>query len=324
MIKAASFLSLGDVLGEICARHRIDAQDIQMPVDSSMQQVAIVNRQFVVRFATDPEAEVRLSAEAQLLESLQSVIPTSRVLHCGRLKAGYYQIRTCLPGQTLANLWHELGTSSKQAIVTELIAILRRLHQQRFRDFGYVSVPEHRRSSWKDFIVEEFGRIATALDSESLLPRSLITSAQEYFHQASSCFGDDETATLVHNDFWPGNIIVANGSTVGFIDFERALRAPHDADIYKMQCFCHEPELFGRTGDFRDLYDLLMAGYPELFRAPQLTTRLALYRLLSRWNAFLFGWRSRPDRSAVDPAPLIRLTQIVLEGGTSIGDFAGY
>jgi hypothetical protein len=69
VIKAASFLSLGDVLGEICARHRIDAQDIQMPVDSSMQQVAIVNRQFVVRFATDPEAEVRLSAEAQLLES---------------------------------------------------------------------------------------------------------------------------------------------------------------------------------------------------------------------------------------------------------------
>ena len=301
-------------VSEILALHGIPAGQICVAPDGHINRVALVDDRYVVRFSNHHTAEERLSREALLTNSLQGRVPVAEVLHYGRAGSEYYQVRACLPGRSLADVWPALPAPAKKSIVEQVVSILRALHQQRFSAYGYLCLPQPAELSWRQCKRAEFETIADDLRARTRLPVSFIDECRDYFSAASVSLDGTGPAVLVHNDLWLGNIIVDDTGVRGVIDFELAEKAPRDAEIFKIKHFCEKPYHYGKHGSFTDFFDMLSAEYPELFDAPQLGTRLRLYELISYWKSFQFELGC-PD-SAPDTRRLIAQTEQILTSGS--------
>jgi aminoglycoside phosphotransferase (APT) family kinase protein/tRNA A37 methylthiotransferase MiaB len=300
-------------LARILAINHIKGSDIQF-TSGHRNCVARVDRTCVVRFSTEVDAAARFLAEADLLCRVRRLVPVPEVLAAGDLDGIGYQIQTYVEGESLGDCWQVLAPSRKAAIASQLAALTSALHSVTFSDFGPLCPPSTSWASWKD---RTLGRLDSVLSElrqcQTDVSSGILSSVMQFMADRSNCLDQGDLPVLVHNDLWPGNVLIKDGNIAAVLDFELAQKAPRDAELFKLDSFCAEPEVYSCRGEFRDLFDLFLRSYPGLIGSTRnLTSRLDAYDLLSTWNAYLFDVRigcasSRSARAAVERTE--RITQ---------------
>jgi Ser/Thr protein kinase RdoA (MazF antagonist) len=132
---------------------------------------------------------------------------------------------------------------------------------------------------------------------------------------------------LLHGDLTMINILVNGGNISALIDFEYAMMAPVDYELWAMEAFCLYPndyaeedrEIFS-TADFAGFFPLLRKYYPELFETPNLRRRMNLYQIDAGLSSYV-AWRKDnlqrypPEKMAAKEFYLARISNFVFEHG---------
>ena len=284
----------------ICQRERIAVETIQLLSGGMVNQVFLVNGQYVVRIGARENAFERLRYEAELLQQLAGQIPVPAVLAFGEQEQRAYQIQEFVRGQKLYLIWDQLGSAGQERLVAEFAGYRQILGAVRFADFGMVFEPAQRCASWEAFLSAKFQRTLAEISALQIhVEPGFAELAQQYFAEYRHTLAGDISA-LVHGDLWLGNILVDEGRISALLDFEFALHAPPDYELHILESFCLYPNDYAEedaavsrtfsTADFSGFFKLLRKYDAGLFETPHLRERVNLYHLLSTLTSYL-EWR---------------------------------
>ena len=133
---------------------------------------------------------------------------------------------------------------------------------------------------------------------------------------------------LVHGDLSLVNILADQGKLSALLDFEYALQAPADYELWVTESFCLYPNDYAEedhedycSADFASFIPLLRKHYPALFEIPHLRERVNIYHLAAALSNYL-AWRkdnlSRipPDKMAAKEFYMARITNFIFRNGT--------
>jgi hypothetical protein len=142
-------------------------------------------------------------------------------------------------------------------------------------------------TKWSDFCRAELEMaLQTAPEIEEEIGRALTETVIGFVARQERVLDDAQAPSLVHNDFWPGNMLIDVDCVGNLLDFEFAISGPADANLFKLELFCREPEAFGHPGDYSELWDRLVHAQPDLIAVPHLRARFDVCEIL-------FALRSR-------------------------------
>jgi aminoglycoside phosphotransferase (APT) family kinase protein len=303
---------MDDIVRAIAQREGLEVRTIQPLSGGQINRVLLINGDQVMRIASGPATE-RLQWEAKVLQSVATDVPVPRLDAWGRYGDSVYQIQQHVQGQRLHHVWGQLRTDEQEQIVADLACALRALHQRTFPSFGYPYAKAGLYGSWLAFSEDELSAMLAELRALRVpIPPEILRPAVDYFERHKQVLLDS-TPVLVHGDFWPGNILVQDGRVAAILDFEFAIQAPRDYELWMIEQFCLYPNDWAEDGyevyctvDFVGFFALLRAHYPELFSIRDLRLRLNLHHLLSSLRGYLTWARGDPaTRAHGMPLPLV-------------------
>jgi Ser/Thr protein kinase RdoA (MazF antagonist) len=150
--------------------------------------------------------------------------------------------------------------------------------------------------------------------------------AQVYFDEHLPLL-EAGTPTLVHGDLTLMNILVERGKITAILDFEYAMQAPSDYELWPLEAFCLYPNDWAEedhevccTADYAGLFPLLQKHAPELFETPHLRERMNCYQLEATLGSYL-AWRKDhldsipPERLAAKEFYMARITNFIFRHG---------
>ena len=316
-----------DLIRAICAREKIPAGDIRMLTGGQVNRVYAVDGRYVVRVGQREDAFQRLQRETLLLQRLQGRIPVAEVHAFGEFEGAVYQIQGFRPGVKLYTVWKDLQPAVQERIAAEVAQALRVLHGETFAQFGrgYEGAPfyEH----WADFLDAKFQRTVDEIETLGIrMVPGIVEAAQEYFVAHRQVL-EGGAPTLVHGDLTLTNVLVDRGRLSAILDFEYALQAPRDYELWVMEAFCIYPNDYAEEGnevfcsaDFANFFLLIRKHYPELFETPNLRERVNLYQLDAALGSYL-GWRKAnlatipPERMAGKDFYMARISNFLFPQG---------
>ena len=117
-----------DIVKTICAKEGLTGKEIQTLSGGQVNQVYLIDGEYVLRIGAREDALQRLTRETDLLRSLENKIPVPKVLAFGQEDGAVYQIQRFLPGQKLISIWKDLSPKSQENLAAEFGAYLKTLH----------------------------------------------------------------------------------------------------------------------------------------------------------------------------------------------------
>ncbi len=248
----------------------------------------LVDELYVLRVNLRPDERGKLAREMRVLEMVRDQIPVPRtVVYEGssRLIPHEYMIQTFVPGENLLSRWKQADADEQAGYLTQLAAIMRRLHTIRLSGFGDPTNPRAG-DTWSGV---HGRRAAHALESA----RAAANTSPALIDAVERALGRDGAflaggfPTLTHGDLHFGNIHVERGKISGLLDFERSWAAAPDWDLDQLIRFLHYPGIFASSAAEHDVRPLdlvrvlpaLQVGYPDLLSIQNLQPRLRVYAL---------------------------------------------
>jgi aminoglycoside phosphotransferase (APT) family kinase protein len=280
-----------------------------------------------VRIGQRDNAFERLARETDLLRNLEGKLPVPHVIAFGEFEGFTYQVQTFVPGQKAYSVWKYLRPVEQERLVVSLVEALRILHGIQHPAFGWFSLPAQQVSTWEEFLTAKFNQTIEEIKALNLrmVPGS-IEMAAEYF-EANKSVLQSGVPCLVHSDLSLVNFLVHRKKLSGILDFEYAMRAPRDYELWVMEAFCLYPNDYAEehlevfcSADFAQFCVLIRKHYPELFETPFLRERLNLYQLDAALGSYL-GWRKAnletipPERMAGKDFYMARITNFIFRAG---------
>jgi aminoglycoside phosphotransferase (APT) family kinase protein len=310
-----------DLIKVICEKEHILPCTIRRLSGGQMNEIYLVNEEYVIRAGIGPDGSGRMRAEAALLSLLKNLAPVPEVYSTGECLGITYQVQGFIEGERLTHTWHPLSLSEKDRIIVELTKYARAFHSISYRDYGWL-YQDKRYASWPAFWEGEYASvIEEAAGYSNGLPPDILRLAASYFTDHKDVL-QDCPSVLCHHDLWPGNILVASGHIMGILDLEFAKQAPIEDELITIEQFCLYPNDYIEgdggaftTSDFVDYFHLLRKHYPEMFSCPSLRQRLDIYHIHNALWSFV-NWRRRyPDYDHVPMSILARIYNFLFENG---------
>jgi aminoglycoside phosphotransferase (APT) family kinase protein len=318
------------LIRSICQKEGIPSHDVQALSGGQVNAVYRVDGQYVIRVGAREGAFQRLRHETALLRSLAGELPVPKVYAFGQLDDQVYQVQQYLPGQKLYTLWKHLDPDVQASLAAELAGYLRRLHQQSFPTFGYPYPDSPAYPSWASFLTDKFQHTLDEIRALGIrMAPGFIDLAEAYFadHQEALV---EAVPTLVHSDLTLVNVLVSQGHISALLDFEFALHAPPDYELWALEAFClypndwaEEENEFFCSADYAGFFPLLQKHYPELFATPRLRERVDLYQLVAALGSYL-AWRKDnlndipPEAMAAKEFYMARITNFIFRNGVRV------
>ncbi len=316
-----------ELIRAICEREKIPAGDIRLLTGGQVNLVYAVDRRFVVRVGQREDAFQRLQHETHLLQSLEGRIPVAKVYAFGTHEGRVYQIQEFRPGVKLYSVWKDLTPSAQDHIAAEVAQALRTLHGMNFAQFGrgYGGAPFYKQ--WPDFLLAKFQQTLYEIETLGIrMVPGIVEAAQEYFLAHRQVL-EGGVPTLLHGDLTLTNMLVDGGRLSAILDFEYALQAPRDYELWTLEAFCLYPNDYAEEGnevfcsaDFANFCVLMRKHYPEVFETPHLRERLNLYQVDAALGSYL-GWRKAnlatipPERMAGKDFYMARISNFLFSQG---------
>ena len=312
----------------ICAKEGIISRNIRALSGGQVNQVFLIDDEYVLRIGAREDAFQRLKQETELLQSLNNNIPVPKIFAFGQHDGLVYQIQRFLPGQKLISVWKHLPPEVQDNLAAELASYLKILHCMPLASSGYASQNAQRYDTWVDLLSDKFKHILEEIKTLNIrMVPGFIELAVNYFDENKQVLEDNAPA-LLHGDLTMVNILVDEGKISAILDFEYSMQAPKDYELLVMEAFCLYPNDWAEeidevycTADFASFIPLLQKHYPELFETPHLRKRVNLYHLVSALDSYL-AWRKDnlstipPDRMDAKEFYMARITNFIFRNGT--------
>ena len=289
-----------------------------------------IDEDYVLRIGAREDAFQRLKRETELIQSLSNEIPVPKIYAFGEQDGRVYQIQQFIPGQKLYSVWKDLLPVAQDKIAAELAAYLKILHSRTAPHFGTIYEDSHPYDSWSDYLSDKFKHTLEEIDMYRLqMVPGFVELAVNYF-DAHKHVLQEAVPVLVHGDLSFVNILVNHGEISALLDFEYALQAPKDYELWVIEAFCLYPNDYAEeeyeffcTGDFASFLHLLRKHDPELFEIPHLRVRMDLYHLVAALGSYT-AWRKAnlstipADKMAAKEFYMARITNFIFQHGTRL------
>lgn len=254
----------------------------------------------------------RLGREARLLEALRGVVPVPEVLAHGRSDTLSWSLQRAVPGRPLGEA---VGGAGGRDLFRQAVEGLRALHawsvpEGLASDLTPGAGPVRDRIGWELVVLPRVG----VLDLVELTRRAPHADPRVLDQLAQRVEGLPDVApgapSLLHGDFYLGNVLVHEGGLSGFIDFEFARRGPVDLELVSA---VRALDAERRLGIHRPpVLEWLRQDYPEAFAHPDLGARLWLYAISYALRQALFWPADRAESAGLDLShPLHSLRRLV-------------
>lgn len=262
---------------ELLRRHGLPTASL-VRADNALTSTVWMTRDAVVKAAT---AGRHLEREQRVLTELARrapSLPIPRVTRSDMARERSWIIEGRLLGVPLLDQWLSLGEDARRTVIFDLGRILKHLHH---------ATERARPTRLGRALYRQIEGSARQLQGKPGIDPEVLREALVLAEAGAALVDQGGVQVLVHNDLQFNNILINGTRISGLVDFGRARRGPPDLDLDLFLRFLRHPRLFARAKD-EDRLDpkefLPAAGwlcdvYPELFSAPHLRVRLALYRL---------------------------------------------
>lgn len=321
---------MNELVRSICAQEGLPCRTIQVETGGQVNQVFLVDGQYIVRVGGRADALTRLKHETELLQSLEGKIRVPKVYAFGQVADFVYQIQQFIPGQKLYRVWKDLSPDAQETIADELAETLKVIHSLPAPFFGDGRPGSQPYTTWEDYLAAGFYQTLAEFEALGIrMAPGMLELAVDFFESHRHVLEGGRPA-LVHGDFTLVNLLVDNGRLAALLDFEYSLHAPFDYELYALELFCLYPNDYAEEGheiyctaDFAGLFPLLRKYYPALFEAPNARERLDVYQVYATLGSHL-GWRKAnlstipPDRMAAKGHYMARLTNFTFSHGVRI------
>ena len=311
----------------ICQKEGLKGEEIKGLGGGQVNQVFRINGAHILRIGQREDAFERLQRETALLQRLAGKIPVASVRAFGELEGHVYQIQEFIPGQMLYAVWKEMTPAGQESIAAEFAAHLQVIHGLGASTFSNPRENEARLASWADDLVHKFRATLEEINTIGIrMAPGIVEMAAEYF-EAHSQVLQGGPATTIHGDLTLANILVDRGKISALLDFEYAMQAPADYELWTLEAFCLYPNDWAEEGnesfctaDFASLIPLLRKHYPALFEIPNLRERVDLYQIDGALGSFL-AWRKAnlatipPERMNGQDFYMARITNFLFGHG---------
>jgi aminoglycoside phosphotransferase (APT) family kinase protein len=247
-----------------------------------------VNGAWVLRVRPAGRDGAAFRKERALLERLRGQAPVPEVValdESGAALSAAYMICRWAPGEPLARVWLAAEPRRREWLLRQLGELLRALHAVRFPACGELTGGELcPAAGWRDYLEARLRRRLGIVRALPGAPLGLLDAVEAFARRAAPAL-ESGAACLVHRDLHFGNLLVEGDRITALLDFEAALAAPPDYELDQLARFLRWPALFltdlpgVEASAFRGVWSGLRRAYPELFQAPRLPERLALYAL---------------------------------------------
>ena len=268
---------------------------LTMP-DYSPTIFAILNDRYVLR-ASALDGAARFARECRAFDLLREVPGIPQVLGAGTLaldREAHYLLQNRIPGRSLFPLWLELSDEVRVRLITELVAIIRRVHQVAVPGYvigHYQSALRDWPGTWLDGHDLQIRRLLARVRDRALTAdqADLVREAEAYYAAHRTALAHTVGPRFAHGDLHLYNVLAEAGQITGVIDWEWAYGGGTEPDfdldalirwaIYPRGIA--EEELEDRvTGeDFATLIPALLAAYPEVRAIPRLHERMTIYQI---------------------------------------------
>lgn len=311
----------------ICKKEGLPCREVSLLHGGQVNQVFGVDGRYVVRIGAREDAYARLRQETDLLKRFDGQIPVPHIYAFGQHEEWTYQIQRYMHGQRLMQVWKGYAAATQDTIAAQIAAALRVVHATSAPAYGYRREGSPTFTSWPDFLSDKFER--TLREYQALGIRTMpgyLETAADYFNQHRHVLEGGE-ATLVHSDLTMTNLLAHMGNLSAILDFEYALYAPRDYELWAMEAFCLYPNDYAEeddevytSADFASFLPLLQKHEPNLFAIPNLRERINLYHLDATLSSHL-SWRKdnlakiSPDKMAAKEFYMARITNFTFRHG---------
>jgi aminoglycoside phosphotransferase (APT) family kinase protein len=239
---------------------------------------------FVVRVNTS-RASHRLEHEAAVAAVVPPEVPYPEVVAAGSTSVADWMITKRVPGMPLSRAWPAMTERWRTEAVTQLGVAMRALHRTPAPDAVAAAgdAPDCPHALPP-------ARLLAQLDRAAALPyvdEGVVQRAREVVLRAADALDPGPFPTLVHGDLHFENVLWDGERVTAVLDLEWARPGPPDLDLDVLLRFCADPtpqvdpayRHLVSPADFRQVPRWLRTAYPELFAAPRLDERLAVYCL---------------------------------------------
>lgn len=258
----------------IAARHGLDAAPRQRFAAGSVPVYAVGDAHVVKLFPPGQEVYWRTEQDALRAVEGRLPVPTPRLdaaeTHCD----GHYLLMARLPGQPLDEVWAEVPASDRAALMDEVGALLRALHQIP------VAGLETLTPDWPAFVAAQRAGCA-ARQAQRGLTSPWVEQIEPFLAEVD--LPPPRSPALLHTEVMQAHLHVARGPEgwrlSGLLDFEPAMVGDAEYELASVAVFVAEgdPALFARVLEVR--YGALD---PEAGRA--LRRRVMAWLLLHRYS----------------------------------------
>jgi aminoglycoside phosphotransferase (APT) family kinase protein len=275
-------------IARILSQHGLGRHSVVALPGGQINASYLVDDLYVLRVNLRPEERGKLAREARVLDMVRDQVPVPHtVVYEGssRIIPHEYMIQTFVPGDNLLSRWKLADADEQSAYVTQLAAIMKRLHSIRLGGFGDPTNPRVG-ETWAGMHARRAGHALQGARAAANVSPDLIDDAERALARDSAFLGGGVPA-LTHGDLHFGNIHVEHGKITGILDFERSWAAAPDWDLDQLIRFLHYPGIFAssaaehnvRPPDLAGVLPALQSGYPDLLATPSLAPRLRVYAL---------------------------------------------
>ncbi len=219
--------------------------------------------------------ESRLQFENKVLGNLTelSIVPKVQFFESLSVDWKSYEVlwMELIHGSSLQHYWKNYSSDVKLDVVTKIISGLKQIHTLDQKHFGKIGNGFGDPKSYLGFLTEKF-----AMDYEKAMKNHFIEwwelrNLSEVFYKNSWIF-NSEKSVFVHNDIWYKNILANPLGFIAIIDFESAIFAPKQIELFRLlhHKFSARQYLESGSQDYTEMefLDLLLSQielqYPEL------------------------------------------------------------
>ena len=294
-------------IARILSQHGLGQHSVVALPGGQINASYLVDDLYVLRVNLRPEERGKLAREARVLDMVRDQVPVPRTIvyeGSSRIIPHEYMIQTFVPGENLLSRWKLASADERAGYLSQLAAIMRRLHSIRLSGFGDPTNPRAG-ETWAGVHARRASHAVQSARTAANVAPSLIDDAERSLVR-DSAFLTGGVPALTHGDLHFGNIHVEHGKITGLLDFERSWAAAPDWDLDQLMRFLHYPGIFAsstaehsvRPPDLAGVLPALQSGYPDLMSTPSLAPRLRVYSLEYELRALVSARRhhgNNPD-----------------------------
>ncbi len=266
------------LIEKILQKENIEYDNITKSTSGFTNEVYFVDEKLVIKIVSKRSKPEKLKKEIDFYKNVKlDFIP--QYVSSGDVDGVDYLIITKLKGKSLYSIWHILTDDQRSNCVLQIAKILKEFNKQNYEFLPQKYIQKNNIEKWQK---------SFALNIDILKRRGFdVDFLIDFAGTKLDKIMQEQELGLVYNDAHFDNFIL-DGDKVYLIDFDRVLYTSIDYELLIIEQMLDNPCKFASEVDepnvdinhYKNVRDILIKNYPELFAFEYLQDRVFVYRFI--------------------------------------------